>query len=48
MSPYRVTIWRERHPEDRVTVLGVDLGPALDPGELRHALITIECRPPEI
>ncbi|MZD22054.1 hypothetical protein [Streptomyces bottropensis] len=48
MCPYRMTIWRERHPEDRVTVLKVNLGPALEPGELRRPLINITCRPPEI
>ncbi|WP_215448055.1 hypothetical protein [Streptomyces sp. ATCC 21386] len=47
MDPYRMAVWRESGPEGRITVLTVSLGAALEPGELRRALINVDCYPPE-
>ncbi|MEE1763843.1 hypothetical protein [Streptomyces sp. SP18BB07] len=46
-DPYRMAMWREDGPEGRITVLTIDVGPALDPGELRSAVINVNCYPPE-
>ncbi|MFD9134390.1 hypothetical protein ACFU6M_21210 [Streptomyces bottropensis] len=47
MSPYRMAMWRQKGPEDRLTVLSVSLGPAPSPKTKRSALLTVKCYPPE-
>ncbi len=46
-DPYRMAVWPAAGPEDRVTVLTVNLGITPLPGEKRGALINVNCYPPE-
>ena len=42
-----MAVWPAAGPEDRVTVLTVNLGITPLPGEKRGALINVNCYPPE-
>lgn len=46
-SPYRFAMWHPKGPEDRVTVLQVNLGIAPSSRSPRSALINLDCYPPE-
>ncbi|MEU4931439.1 hypothetical protein AB0G54_33860 [Streptomyces yokosukanensis] len=46
-SPYRLAVWDAKGPEDRITVLGVDLSVAPTSRTPRGALINLDCYPPE-
>ncbi|MFF7359225.1 hypothetical protein ACFZA1_42640 [Streptomyces filipinensis] len=46
-SPYRLAMWLPKGPEDRVTVLQVNLGVVPSEDIPRGALIDLDCFPPE-